>query len=259
MKKFYLLLLMLVTGGWISAQTFTIMTPIGGAPGLISPAGGTVVTGDTVVYCDDNLDSSTIVTAKLWVVNETGSTLSTAVRRYEECLVSGSGNYFCWDICWSELVNVSGIMTINAGDTAKYFYGDYKAKTNPGASVVRYRFYDDNNPNSAYNEVYIKYNAGDCAAIQECYVGLEEENTQELTSVYPNPASEQITFEYSTGGYPGMITISDISGKTVRTIKVNENSTKTIIDLDGLNAGVYFYGFSINNKPISTRKFIIKK
>lgn len=258
MKKFYLLALLNLAGLAAFAQTpFKILTPAGGAPGLITTA-GIDVTGDTVIYCNEDLDSSIIIQGKLWVVNETGSTINGAVRRYEECVVSGTENYFCWDICWSAAVSVSGPMAIAAGDTANFFYGDYKALGNEGASIIRYRFFDDSNPTS-FNEVYIKFHAGgSCLAIADCNVGIDEEEPY-LTSVYPNPANEQINFEYNTADKDGSIQIYDITGKLVRNYIVNSGSTKSTIGLEGLNSGIYLYTLNVNNKPIATKKFIIKK
>jgi hypothetical protein len=258
MKKLYLLVFIHVISLTAFAQTpFKIITPVGGAPDLIT-ASGIDVTGDTVVYCNEDLDSSIVIQGKLWVVNNSGAPINGAVRRYEECMVSGNENYFCWDICWSAAVSVSGPMAVASGDTATFFYGDYKAKGNEGASIIRYRFFNDDNAGS-YNEVYIKFHAGgSCLAIADCNVGIDEEQAT-ITSVYPNPASEQITFEYTTAGKDGVINIFDITGKVVRNFKVNSNYSKSTIDLDGLNSGIYFYTFSVDNKPVSTRKFIIKK
>ncbi len=256
MKKFYLFAIMSFISAAAFSQTFTILTPPGGAPGLVT-APGIDVTGDTVVYCDDFSDTTIIIQGKLYVVNETGATINTVVRRYEECLVPGSDNYFCWDICWSSTVDISGPMPITSGDTVNYFYGDYKPLGQAGASVIRYRFYDDANQ-SNFSEVYIKFNAGSCLAIEDCFVGIDEEEAS-LTAAYPNPASEHITFEYNTAGDNGVIVISDLTGKVVKTLNINSNSTKSIVGLEGLNSGIYFYTFHVNNKPVSTRKFIIKK
>jgi hypothetical protein len=255
MKKLYLLFIAVFMSALAFGQTFSIITPPGGAPGLVT-APGIDVTGDTVIYCDDFSDSTIIIQGKLYVVNETGATISTVVRRFEDCTVSGSENYFCWDICWSTTVDVSGPMSIAPSDTATYFYGDYKPLGNIGASVIRYRFYDENNQTN-FNEVYIKFNAGSCLAIEDCNVGIDEEEAS-LTSVYPNPATDQITLEYNTAGDNGTIIISDLTGKVVRTVSVSSSSTKSVIGLEGLHSGVYFYSFQVNNKPVSTRKFIIK-
>lgn len=256
MKKFYILALVCVSGLSLFSQPFTIITPPGGAPGLLT-APGTDVTGDTVIYCDVNTDSSVIIQGKLYVVNETGSTINTVVQRYEECLISGTENYFCWDICWSSVVNLSGPMSITAGDTVNYFYGDYKPYGNTGASIVRYRFFDDANT-SSYNEVYIKFNAGSCAAIADCYIGIDEEEVA-VTAAYPNPASDQITFEYNTNDNGGYIVISDLTGKLIRTMPIGSGATKSTLNLEGFNAGIYFYSFYVNNKQVSTRKFIVNK
>jgi hypothetical protein len=257
MKKFYLVAILNLIGLTAFSQTpFKIMTPVGGAPDLLTP-GGIDVSGDTVVYCNEDLDSSIIVQGKLWIVNQSGASINGAVRRYEECMVNGTENYFCWDICWSAAVSVSGPMTIANGDTAKFFYGDYKSLGNEGASIIRYRFFNDDTP-ANFNEVYIKFHVGgSCLAIADCNVGLDEEEPY-LSSVYPNPASDQINFEYNTAGKDGSIQIYDITGKQVRNYVVNSGSTKSTIGLEGLHSGIYFYTLNISGKPLATKKFIIK-
>jgi hypothetical protein len=82
---------------------------------------------------------------------------------------------------------------------------------------------------------------------------VEEVNATNL-SVYPNPASDVITVTSSLS--EGMITITDVSGKLVKTVELNGLSTS--LNTSGLNNGVYYITVS-NGTSTSTEKVVVKK
>jgi hypothetical protein len=93
-------------------------------------------------------------------------------------------------------------------------------------------------------------------------VGLNEltsEKLIELITLFPNPASNQITLVINTIEFEtATITIYDLLGKEVL-IKTVLQNTETI-DLSGFNDGVYFAKISVtsNGKSFTTTKKIIK-
>jgi hypothetical protein len=82
---------------------------------------------------------------------------------------------------------------------------------------------------------------------------VEEVNAFNL-SVYPNPASDVITVSSSLT--EGMITITDVAGKLVKTLELNGLSTS--FNTSELNNGVYYVTLS-NGTSTSTEKVVVKK
>ena len=68
--------------------------------------------------------------------------------------------------------------------------------------------------------------------------GIEEPGVPVTLHPWPNPASGSIRVELPAAALPGVLTVHDISGRTVRSVRVT-GSTELVIDLDGFSAGHY--------------------
>lgn len=87
---------------------------------------------------------------------------------------------------------------------------------------------------------------------------LLEMRSDKLT-VYPNPTSGQVTFEYSIkNGEKAELIITDVYGKKLLQLKL-ANLTKTIVDLSRQPAGVYFYRYVLSGATGSSGKIILVK
>jgi len=87
-------------------------------------------------------------------------------------------------------------------------------------------------------------------------VGISENPLVEnALKVYPNPANEYVVFESKTIK-SGLISISDIYGRTVAQIPVT--GEKTVWDARGIQPGVYLYHLN-NSKYIASGKLMIRK
>jgi len=86
-------------------------------------------------------------------------------------------------------------------------------------------------------------------------VGVNEQVSQSSLMVYPNPATSQLTIDLgisaSLNGQNQIITILDVTGKTVKTIITNNNT----IDVSNLVKGIYFLQVQ-TEKGIINSKFI---
>jgi hypothetical protein len=72
-------------------------------------------------------------------------------------------------------------------------------------------------------------------------------------SVYPNPVNDNFTIENGNNISISGLTISDINGRTVKTINVN--AIENQINIADLNSGVYFLNI-ISDKGTATKKII---
>lgn len=248
MKHIYLFILLTVTAGSTFAQNaYTISTKLVAVADMVTPT-NTDVTEDTVEFF--NADEYSTIVAPLIVINNSGITKAVKVRRTPLNVVSGSSNFFCWDLCYTPAVSVSGgTVSIPPNDTVFLFYGDYNPNGYSGTSYINYKFFNGSDT-TEFASVTVKFTSGT--------VGVAEEKVA-ISNVYPNPATTQITFDYVVGQEEGNIVITDLTGKVVRTSILPANSTKHVIDLNGLNDGVYIYSFYSKNKAITTKKFLINK
>lgn len=76
------------------------------------------------------------------------------------------------------------------------------------------------------------------------------------TTVYPNPFNVSTTIQFNTKTTNAQLTIYNVVGQNVKTIKqITTNTVK--IERDDLTAGIYFYELEQNSKTLSTGKLII--
>jgi hypothetical protein len=73
-------------------------------------------------------------------------------------------------------------------------------------------------------------------------------------SAYPNPANSVVNISNNDNVVFSNVTINDINGRTVKTMKVN-NLTEVQLDVNELSAGVYFMNITTDS-GIAVKKFI---
>ncbi|MBE0647372.1 MAG: T9SS type A sorting domain-containing protein [Bacteroidales bacterium] len=210
--------------------------------------GNAVPNNGQVVYTGE--PSSALIVAYMGVTNNSASTLSVMCKKVEISLVTGSQNTFCWDNCYPPNVYVSmGFLDITPGETNSLFTGDYEPLTNAGQSIIRYVYYDANNPNDSvcFQALFNAYP-----------LGVENQNgLASLSAAYPNPASTQASFNYSVEeGASAFLLVRNVLGSTVKEIQLKGSGVTSISTMD-LSDGIYFYSMIVNGKVESTRKLVV--
>ena len=242
MKKY---LLSILTTLFIIPGLFSQNLQLSDASGPISNGGEINIGGDTGVT----------ITAYVYVKNTTSTSMDVKVKKVEVSLKPGSNNYFCWGSCFSSSVYVSPLSisipanTLNSTD----FSGDYEAKGNIGTSVIRYVFFDANNPSdTAY--VNVNYDAQP--------VGITEINPDEIifSDAFPNPANINTTIKYGIpkNANSSRVIIRDLLGNTVKEFHLSDDTGKLLINTSDMKAGIYFYSLVINDRIYKSKKLIIK-
>lgn len=255
MKKIYLSLLVAITGV-VYSQSIILTTPASTSNGLISPAPSTIVNNDTITYCVADL-GTTFEDGKVLVINNTGSTMDIKVKRFGDQNSCFANNQFCWTICYAPATSISpDPITVTSYDSTNAFHGWMTPDGNEGCCFLKYRFYNANDTN-VFSDVTIKYCfSSDCLSAS---LGVEESYNSSSLVLYPNPAQDLLTAEFGSIENNGLITLTDITGKVVRTSVLGDHSNKHVFNLEGLKDGVYIYTLFNNGKTISTKKVIIKK
>ncbi|PCJ27667.1 MAG: hypothetical protein COA97_03350 [Flavobacteriales bacterium] len=88
---------------------------------------------------------------------------------------------------------------------------------------------------------------------QDFPVGIVDRREVKNLTIYPNPASQQITIDNKQITIAS-IEINDITGKLIKTI----NPTTNTVDVSDLPSGIYFLQITTANGTIITQKFIKK-
>lgn len=176
-------------------------------------------------------------------------------RKHEIDVVTGSDNTFCWVICWLNTIFTSPSgLTLEPGELNETFTGDYISNGNSGVTIMRYSFFDDDNPmDSVY--FYAEFNAGT--------VGIDEMGIESVvvSHAYPNPARSQVSFDYTIPATASQATIRvhNLLGSVVKEIRLTEPTGKVTVDVNDLKDGFYFYSITANNEIIDTRRLVIAR
>ncbi|MBN1200071.1 MAG: T9SS type A sorting domain-containing protein [Bacteroidales bacterium] len=194
--------------------------------------------------------STSVINSFIGVVNNGSTALSVKCKKVEISLIPDTENAFCWDVCYGPDIYVSiGWVDIDPGVTNTAFTGDYSPQNHAGQSIIRYVFFDANNPNDSvcFRALYNAYP-----------LGMENhEVLASLSAAYPNPASVQASFSYSVErGATALLLVRNVLGSTVKEVSLTGSGMTSISTLD-LSEGIYFYSLVVNGKTESTRKLVV--
>ena len=255
MKKI-LLFTLILAGAGAYAQSFQILNE-----------SGSDVTGGTVTFAGPNSPSDPWFKYEidLDVVNLSGSTLTTKVKRIETGVLANSGHYHCWNVCYGEMAAGADYIfpepgdaefldseTMPGGDTATI--NTYlRPKTGVGQAVFRFVVFDDANPNdSAYVDVQWDIHA---------FTGVEELKKNMEVSMYPNPANVAATISFAGNeNESGNMTVevTDMLGKKHSTQQIAASTRRVNLNTEELRAGIYFVTVRKDNQVIKTSKLIVR-
>ena len=162
--------------------------------------------------------------------------------------VTGSENYFCWDVCYDSPTSVStGALTIAAGDTNSIFSAHYKPMGSNGITSIKYCFFNSNDVSDSicYNATYIS----GITNIESIYQSIG-------INLFPNPTHGELNIS-SEGllGESQRFKILNSQGKLIFQGKVK---AKVQIDLSNYSQGIYFLQLFEDDMLIKTEKFIVE-
>ena len=95
-------------------------------------------------------------------------------------------------------------------------------------------------------------------------LGISENLPPVSFSIYPQPASSQLTFEADVSNYinqSGILELKDVTGKQVyyKSVTTGNGDFKTSIDVSGFPSGAYLLQLSLNGKKAIARRIILSK
>jgi hypothetical protein len=219
----------------------------------LSNSSGLLNSGDTVTLYIPN---DVAYEEHVYVTNSGSTSIDVKVRKNTIELLPGAFNTFCWGQCFSPTVDESPYpISIGPGETnSNGFYADYNAYGSDGLTVVRYTFFDADQPADSV-AVILKFYTSPVS------VPVNFALKAEISNPYPNPASSKCQFNYSVpmNVADAKIVIMDLAGNIIHSVNLIPGDGKASVDVTAFASGIYFYSLWISDKPVTTRKMIIQK
>ncbi len=215
---------------------------------------GDLIPDQSTIYVQGEPTEPEII-VEVDVKNSSSNTLNVLSRKFEVSTIPGTTNYFCWLLCFSPFVFEAAFPdTLSPGEISSEFSGHYSPTGNAGVTIMRYTFFDQNNPNDSVC-FYANFLASSVG------MGEFEDNKLSVSNAYPNPASSQTSFDYvlPQSASKASIRIHNLLGAVVRESVLTDRTGKTTLNISDLNDGVYFYSIIVNNETIETKRLIVSR
>jgi hypothetical protein len=181
-----------------------------------------------------------------------GSTpVDVKVARIQNNLASGHVSNFCWDVCYGPGASVSqGALTIQPGDIDSIsFMGDLDPNSSDGTSTVRYKFYNQQDPDDSI-AISFTYAVG--------VLSIKDASAKLALTAYPNPADNEVKLSYNSGSLRNAsVAIYNALGAEVSNIQLETNQGFVVLPVSHLSPDLYYYSLISNGKVLSTKKLTI--
>jgi len=185
------------------------------------------------------------------VKNISAVNCTTWVKKVYLNILTGTTNWFCWDVCYFPNTMVSAhAHIIGPGQSFNGFYAHYNAANQIGDSRIRYVFFNGANASdTAYFEVTFTSSS---TGVGDDLSGLSP------LKVYPSPVNRLLHADFNlTAGSQGTLVLRNILGKEMGNFPIEGHSGPVTIDVSGYPDGVYFCVLNSGDKITATRKIII--
>ncbi len=243
----------------VSMTVFYVVTPADDDRSLgLTWDGAEIHHGDTIYLYGEVVEDDAFYEIKSYVLvkNKTDVDLDVLAKRNEIEIVPGTINELCWETCFPPHVNVATrAVTIPAGETTDTttFNGHYKPQAQAGTSIIDYTFFLADNPDDSIT-MRVFYVVSPSSLNEFSALSV-------LGNAYPNPASTQVSFDYTlqAGIKNAYIRIYDIAGKQIMAYPLNPAEKTVKLPVNELVEGIYFYALSVDNKHLVVRKLIINR
>lgn len=203
------------------------------------------------------------------VKNISTQSVKVHVLRENVSLTKGHDTYFCWIKCYDSTVYHSPLpdespITLAPGESTDVFhayvnpkiYDEFGIKpidTVDGKSIVRYRFYNEDNELDE-TILTVTFLMGNVSSVEVDYP------TASKASATPNPAQDMtvLTFTAPSDFRSGTVNIVDAQGKACGSVPAGESSAR--ISTAHLPSGVYSYAVTSERGIVVARgQFVVAR
>lgn len=196
------------------------------------------------------------VNFNLVIRNNSSDAKSIKVKMIPEKLADGHDAVMCWTFCYAPGVMESPKAEVVPGNsTISKFFGYIYPNGKPGTSVIRYVFYDINNPSDSLS-FRMTYNIGMSSSVKEFEGNLVSAS---LSVPYPSPADGSTTVDYAfSGNTAGQLALYNALGVQLHTYPLSSPRGTVSLETASLPNGIYFYAITAGGKKIVTQKVVIR-
>ncbi len=184
-------------------------------------------------------------------IQNTGSTtLAVLVKRVSQTMTPGHETYFCWFECYDPSVYLSPVpITLAPGETTDNFHGWVTPASISGQDVVTYAFYDEGGNSDTLlltlNYDFIHDGISEFSRSKNSLnIFINENKTATINYVFESTVNSKIQ-------------ISNMLGKVVKEVMINNKSSNLRLPLGELTSGVYFCNLVTDGKFVAAKKFFI--
>lgn len=165
----------------------------------------------------------------------------------------GSDNSFYWGSKIEKNETPTNTLSLAPDQLIEDFSTVYNPNFSKGTSLIRYSFFDTNNPHIT-TTITIEYITN---GINES-AKFKPELT--LSDAYPNPAESMVYFDYTLPGniFEAKIIIRTLLGSIVAESYLKADHGKEAINVEELIEGIYFYSLMVGSDIKLTKKLIVK-
>ncbi len=223
---------------------------------IIDKNGLVVEEGTRIILRDTNVSVWAINSEDYYIRNVGSQTVSVRVKRELVQEVEDTENYMCFGNCYSSDLNETpapgflvapGAITTNE----QFFSAHYNPKGHEGITLIKYTFYDNNNPS---DNVYflIDFYAGPNVGI------IDIDKTAKL-SAYPNPATTMLKIDYAAEMPNGaQLVMYNIAGQKVFSQTLEDSASTVNVSVVDFPKGVYMYRIEANGYQTASKKVVVQ-
>jgi hypothetical protein len=184
------------------------------------------------------------------VKNNGTSTKTLRMIRQEISVIPNTENYFCWESCYSPATDTStGNIVLNANAAFNDMFLDYKPTGQLGETIIRYIIQNIADLNDTAS-LLVRYNASPTSI-------REITNTAKLSSLFPNPANNNVTVNYAVNQGQAALEIKNLLGQVQRVMPIVAGSKSTNLNIADLPSGIYFVTLKSNGNIVDTKRLVV--
>ncbi len=223
---------------------------------IIDKNGLVVEEGTRIVLRDTN--SNAFIGSDFYKIKNIGNhDVSVRVKREILQEVDSTTNDMCFGQCFSHTISESpapgfkvspGQMTTDE----QLFSAHYLSSGHEGITLVKYIFYDNNNPS---DKVYflMDFYAGP-------NVGIADVDKTAKLAAYPNPATTMLKIDYVAEKMPNgaQLVMYNIAGQKVFSQTIEDASSTVNVSVVDFPKGVYMYRIEANGYQTASKKVVVQ-
>jgi hypothetical protein len=172
-------------------------------------------------------------------------------NKVEMFAIAYNNSYTCTQLSnWKTTYGINMMHPMDQGASMLSYYGSMGMPTIVVVGGVGHMMFYEKQGFTASDTTNIK----NAISLALSTSSISEAEVDKAIKVYPNPASDMITLEFTTPGTSNYVELFNIAGEKVKTIDAGKETRKEI-SISDLSAGVYFIRYN-SGTTVYTKRII---